>query len=239
MPEDGRPGSSFVESATGRPPESGGGRGDGSPPAMVPVDASRLSVSLAVEVLDWHTGAPPSPPVDVSLDGIEAERRWKADRFVLFVDANFPEPPTPVVVLVDGDERYDDVTREVVVSDREDLSVPPSVTVIRERDRTLTVELFRPGETVIEGTVRDEGGSPLEGATVSTSDQSVTADGAGRFVLTFPEPPDGDTVPVDVSHPAMNRPRSANLPVVSNVSTSLTIVVRLPSGMLRVETDGN
>ena len=239
MPEDGRPGSSFVEPTTGRGRGSGDSRGDRSPPATVPLDVPALSVSLAVEVLDWHTGSPTSPPVDVSLDGIETERRWKADRFVLFVDASFPEPPTPVVVVVDGDERYSDVTREVVVSDREDLSVPPSVTVIPESDRTLTVELFPVGETIVDGVVRDDDGNSMEGATVSTSDQSGTTDSDGRFVLTFAEPPDGETVSVEVSHPAMNRSRSTNLPVKTSGSTTLTIVVRLPSGTLTVETEGN
>jgi hypothetical protein len=200
---------------------------------------SALTVSLAVEVLDWHTGSPPSPPVDVSLDGIEAERRWKDDRFVLFVDVDFPEPPTPVVVVVDGDEWYGDVTREVIVSDREDLSVPSSVAVIPERDRTLTVELFPAGETVVNGVVRDDDGNSLEGATVSATDQSATTDSEGRFVLAFDEPPDDETVSVEVFHPAMNGPRSTDLPVTSGGVTGLTIAVRLPSGTLTVETEGN
>lgn len=236
MPEDGRPGSSFVESTTRRAPGRGNSRGDRSRPATVPLDVPALSVSLAVAVLDWHTGSPPSPPVDVSLEGIEAERRWRADGFVLFFDARFPEPPTPVAVVVDGDDRYSDVTREVVVSDREDLSVSSSVTVIPESDRTLTVELFPAGETIVDGVVRDDDGTSMEGATVSTSDQSATTDSDGRFVLTFAEPPAGETVSVEVSHPAMNRSRSTDLPVTSSESTTMTIVVRLPSGTLTVET---
>jgi hypothetical protein len=141
------------------------------------------------------------------------------------------------VVVVDGDERYSDVTREVVVSDREDLSVPSTVTVVPESDRTLTVELFRAGETVVDGVVRDEDGTVLVGATVSTTDQSVTTDSEGRFVLAFAEPPADETVSVEVSHPAMNNPRSTDLPVTSGGSVSLSLVVRLPSGTLTVETE--
>lgn len=239
MAEDGRPGISIEELA--RAPGPAGSSADGSErpgPERVPLAVPPLTVSLAVVLVDGRTGGPPSGTPTVSIDGVDTAPRRKSENVFLFLDAALPTPPTPAVVTVEGGEEYRDETREVVVTDQDDLTVPAAVAVYPRSNPTATVRLFSGETTVVRGFVRDTAGTRLADATVTTTGldfgQTETTDANGRFVLAFAEPPDDGSVTVELTLPDVDEPLSADLAVSAGAVSRQTLVVTLPDGPVAV-----
>lgn len=225
-----------------------GATSDRPSPETTPLDVPLLTVSLAVHLVDGATGGAPVEVPDVSLElpgippeDVDTEPRRKADRFVLFLDVDLPDPPTPAVVSVDGGDRYRDVTHQVVVTDETDPAVPAEVEVYPPSDPVVTTWLFAPDATVLRGYVRDAGGDRLTAGELRVTDLgfdlTATIDRNGRFVLGFEEAPADGDVGVELDVDELGAPVAVSLPVVEGSETVRTLVVDVDAGTVTVEAD--
>lgn len=181
-----------------------------------PSDATKVgsfttTLSLAVEVTDAVTGGRPAGSPEVSLAGVDAEPVVNRSGYHLFFDLE----ADAVTVRVDGGERYADAERaDVPTFDPGpgfDATDPADLPVETVELRPTPAYEFPAAATVVRGTVRDAGGAPVAGATVTVEgvDRTTTSTDAGEYVLFFARPFDDGvgvsdgSVRVDGSNPTV------------------------------------
>ncbi|WP_435158780.1 carboxypeptidase-like regulatory domain-containing protein [Haladaptatus sp. DFWS20] len=204
----------------------------------IPVRLPPLTVTLAVHLIDGATGAPPKTSTRIGIENDETSPRPKSATEFLFLDVELPEPPNPTVVTVESDDEFRDVTREVFVTEREDLTEFVAVEIYRPSNPTMTVRLFRTDATVLRGFVKDTANNRIADVNVEVTSSTprirAESNSNGRFDLYFPEwPPTGD-VTLEMRHDEFTNPLQVAVSVAEDSETVRTFKVDLTAETIEV-----
>lgn len=152
-----------------------------------PVESFTSELSVAIELVDRHTGRAPVGEPTVTVTNADYEvTRTPSGYFVL---SDLPVEPATLAVTVAA-ETYLDEERSITHG-----SLPPTEPLVEIELEPGPAYPFGGGETLVRGVVED-GGEPVSGADVAYVQGSATTRtaGNGEYVLPIRDIPGGDVV---------------------------------------------